>query len=214
MKRYCYFILKYLGFIKTNYEVSKDVDFGSYETNEYFLNSLKKSKLYLEFGAGSSTLLADSLQINYRSIESDKNFYQFILNKIINKNKLFLINFGLTGDYSSPLFFKIRKYFFKNIAHRYSGQILNDLESEKKVPDLVLIDGRFRVLCALKLYSFLKNKTTYPTIILDDFKDREYYNVLENFFNIKLLGRFAILDNIKKNDNLKKFIKIYTNDPR
>ena len=214
MKKLLYFIFKYLGLIKTNFKISNDVDFGCDSTNDFFTKSLKKSNLYLEFRSGSSTLLADRLFKQFISIESDKNFYNFIINKISTKDRLFLVDFGLISDYSMPLFYSIRKYFFKKIANQYSGMVFKQLEQKNKVPDLVLIDGRFRVLCALKLFCYLKNKTEFPTIIFDDYRDREYYKIIENFFTIKILGRFAILEKMKNNDAIDEYIEKYSCDPR
>ena len=54
----------------TNFKISNDVDFGCDSTNDFFTKSLKKSNLYLEFGSGSSTLLADRLFKQFISIEA------------------------------------------------------------------------------------------------------------------------------------------------
>ena len=47
----------------------------------------------------------------------------------------------------------------------------------------------------------------FPTIILDDYNDRPYYKVLEKFYEIKIVGRFAILLNPIKSDVSKEVDK-------
>jgi hypothetical protein len=48
--------------------------------------------------------------------------------------------------------------------------------------DTILIDGRFRVACVLKLYPYINENTI---IIFDDFLDRSYYhNIILNYFNL------------------------------
>ena len=54
---YPYHFLRYHNIIKNEYNISSNLSFGKIES-KYFKNQLLKSKFYLEFGSGNSTVLA------------------------------------------------------------------------------------------------------------------------------------------------------------
>ena len=61
------------------------------------------------------------------------------------------------------------------------------------MPDLIIIDGRFRVACALKSIKYLYDKAGY-TILLDDYVGRSAYCEIERFSNlVKLQVRIVVL---------------------
>ena len=78
---------------------------------------------------------------------------------------------------------------------------------------MILVDGRYRVLCALKLYDFFKEKKNLPLIILDDYETREYYKIFEKFYKIRLVGRLGVIEGFVENDT-KNLIKKYSLDCR
>ena len=94
-------------------------------------------------------------------------------------------------------------------AKKYVNDILTYFNENKIVPDLILIDGRYRVLCALHLYNFFKEKEVSFTIIIDDYTLRPDYFILENFFEIKKIGRFGVLEKLK-DQNPNKLIETYS----
>ena len=88
-------------------------------------------------------------------------------------------------------------------------QVINYINSidiylkKKKIPDLILVDGRFRIACCLNLLTKIGNKRS--TIVLDDYKERKEYHYLNNFFEVKKIGRLGILKpkrNLKYNNNI------------
>jgi len=95
------------------------------------------------------------------------------------------------------------------MATDYANQIFR----VKNRPDLILIDGRYRVLCALTVLEYIKkNNIKKITIILDDYLKREkQYGVLKRYFKIKPVGRFGVLKpknfslNFNKIKNTYKF---------
>lgn len=192
-------------FNKTELQISNDINFGSKKANEYFIKKLKKSKFYFEFGSGSSTLLADSLKKKFVSIELDKSFFNLMKKKLKNKD-IYYINIGPVGEFSYPLVAKK-----KNILSYISS--INKYFKKKNYPDFVLIDGRFRVACCLNLFLLIKKKRKKITILIDDYKKRDYYKILKNFFYIKNVGRMALL-NAKDISIDSKLIKKYILDPR
>ena len=186
-------------FNKNRFDLTDEINFGSKEANDFFEKNLNKSKFYYEFGSGSSTLKADQLNIRFVSIELDKSFFNLIQKKLTKKNVQY-IPIGPVGEFSYPLFKNKKKifnyinfieFFFKNMDY----------------PDLILVDGRFRVACCLNLLRFLDNEQLDTILLIDDFKDRNHYKILYEYFNIKLVGRMALLTSIKKKFDQKVFEK-------
>jgi hypothetical protein len=207
--------LRYHGLLNIDYNIDDNICFGKIENN-FFLEKIQTSKLYLEYGSGYSTLLANKLNKNFFSIESDKDFHRFIKKKISNTNIL-LHEFGIVGFYSRPLGI-IKK---KNVINDYCVKILEYFDDNKMIPDLILVDGRYRVLNILHLYSFFYNKEIKPFIIIDDYfgatsSGRDYLHVVEKFFYIKKIGRFGVIEDIKKENfnSLEKSIEDHQFDSR
>ena len=101
--------------------------------------------------------------------------------------------------------------FLKAKAKKYAGDVLENLRLRKLSPDLILVDGRYRVLCALYLYNFFKINKKKFIIVIDDYKERTEYKVLEKFFVIKKIERFGVAQAIKKK-NTDKYIDKYSLD--
>ena len=174
---YPYHLLRYLNVIKNEYDIGPNLSFGKIES-EYFKKQLAKSKFYLEFGSGNSTLLAKNKNKNFISVESDKNFYYYMINKISKKN-FYFVDFGVVGFYSYPYFINSSK----KKALKYSSKIFLNLK-KKKIPDLVLIDGRYRVLVGLFSYKyFLHNKKNF-TIIFDDYFESNNVKVNRKHYSV------------------------------
>lgn len=144
-----------------------------------FKKYISQSKIYFEYGCGGSTYLA-SLCNNIEKIYTVDSDIEW-LNKVqlhINKKKdiTYIYNEMLTipNTYGIP---------GKNATDiqkiEYSNKFIKTLPNNV---DTILIDGRFRVACALKLYPYI-NKNTI--IIFDDFLDRPcYHNIILNYFNL------------------------------
>ena len=208
-----YYILQYYNFIKRKFIIDNNINFGP-EANKFFENKLLNCKLYLEYGSGSSTLLADRNNINYYSVESDKLFYK-TLKKSLKNGNYFLKDFGLLGPSSRPVLFTYTKFYYSKRAKKYAGDVLNYLNEKNLIPDLILIDGRYRILCALYVYKFLKEKNFSTTVIIDDYGYRPYLRVIDKLFDgKKIIGRQAVFDKLKECENINELIKIYSYDFR
>ena len=182
------FKLKFLE--KKSLKINNNVNFGSKKSNNFFKKKLKNSKHYFEYGAGSSTLYADMNEKKFTSIELDKSFF-FMINERLKKKNVFFINLGPVGEFSYPLFKNKKKIlsYIKSIDPYFNKKIY---------PDFILIDGRFRVACCLNLLLIMNKKKIKSTILIDDYKKRDHYKILKNFFYIKQCGRMAILNAKKK----------------
>jgi len=220
--KFIYHYLRYLNIIKVDYKIKKIISFNNnnFHSNNYFLNNIKKSKIYLEYGSGNSTLFLESKKKLVFSVEADRNFYLYLNNKIHSKKIFLYYSFiGITEYGSYPIFFYFAKFLFRKNYINYAKNILDQIEKKKTYPDLVLIDGRFRVLCAIYLYLFIKKNyikfKKKPLVIFDDFFIRDYYHHVNKFFYIKKVKNFGVLYKIKKNvKNIEYYIKKYSYDPR
>lgn len=200
------YILRYFSIINNhNYTVSKKIKFGSKKANQYFIKMIKKTKFYLEYGSGSSTILAKNIKKRFLSIETDKSFFNYMRKlKII---EVIYSNIGPTKYYSFPI---LPTLLLKNQIKKYANQTNNFYQKFGSLPDLVLVDGRFRVFVTLMVIDFFlkKNQNKNLTIVIDDYKFRKNYHVLEKIVKIKLIGRLGIINlNNKTKINLSKLNK-------
>jgi len=208
---YLFFIIRLLihfNILKSkNIEITDRLKFSSNMNNIFFKNEIKKSKFYLEFGSGSSTLFAQKIRKKFISIEGDKIFFN-IIKKKINNPGLRYYNIGLTYKYSIPYFY------CPKLQLNYSKSIFEELQRKKIVPDLILIDGRFRVLVALQAHIFMSKIKKNIRIIIDDYAQRYHYHILEIFFKIKVIGNFGVVYGLKNKRITKKMIEKYLRDHR
>ncbi len=181
---------KYLDiFLLKKINISEKVNFGSSKANKFFKKKLKNSNFFFEYGSGSSTIYADKNNKKYVSIETDKNFYKFLLTKLKKKKSLKYFSLGIVGEFSYPILCSEQQ--IKNYIFSIDKYFIN------KTPDLILVDGRFRIACCLNLINKAHFKKKL-TIILDDYQKRKEYHCLNKFFQIKKIGRLGVLKPKKK----------------
>jgi len=175
----------------------------------FFSLILKKSKIYLEFGMGGSTLLAYMTPNIEKiiSIDSDKNWINKIRNfKNVKKDEgkriiLEHIYIGKTTYWGLPIGKKNKKFF-----PNYSNQIFKKYKNDY---DLVLIDSIFRVACALQV---ILNCKSDIKILIHDFNYTPYYHILYKYldviYSIDSLVLFSIKEDIDY-DEVRKDYEIY-----
>jgi len=178
------------------------------------LSYLNKAVNYLEWGAGDSTLYASELKNIKRiySVESSQEYIdQFLLiepkiQSALKSQKLTFIvtDIGKTKRWGYPR--------TKEKKHLWPNYSLCPFIQDKNL-DLILIDGRFRVACAL---SSLLNIKESCTVLIHDFWNRKelylllkYYNVIEKADNLVVLRR----KRIKNPKKIQKLIKRYQYNP-
>jgi protein O-GlcNAc transferase len=146
-----------------------DKDYG------IFKKYLSNSKYYFEYGSGGSTYEASmfsNIECVY-SVESDKEWVKKIKLILPNNSKttFFFVDLQSNGNWGNPgKDCKVSDY------KQYSDAI--HLVDKSKI-DTVLIDGRFRVACALKCLE-LSN----AVILFDDFLDRPKYHIVLEYYDI------------------------------
>ena len=158
-----------------------------------FKDVLKTSKIFGEYGCGSSTeWVLNNTKANIFSVDSSKQWIDEInLKNAAYKKRLKLkyIDLGEVENWGRPVGYE-KSYNFIN----YFNWIWN----QDILPDTVLIDGRFRVCCFLTSIKYANENTK---IIFDDYNNRPYYHVVEKFVKKEqTCGRQALFIVKNKND--------------
>lgn len=146
------------------------------------------ARVVLEYGSGGSTFLALRAGAEFvMSVESDKAWSERIgaaLGAEFPADR-FLVHhadIGPTGPWGRPQGSGAYRRF-----HLYATGIWD--HPDFRHPDVVLIDGRFRVACFL---ATLIRCTRPVTLLFDDYIDRDYYHWIEELIpRDELIGRMA-----------------------
>jgi len=166
--------------------------------NHFFTEDyLKSISNYAEIGSGQSTVFVYRYGIkNIRSVDSDINWINRVRELCEDTKRINIthVDFGPLGKYGRPL-----NYSKINNLSKYSNSIFDNYN-----PDLILIDGRFRVYCFLN--ALLKSEIG-TKIIFDDYNNRPHYHVVESIIEVnETRGRQALF--IKTKVNKDKLIKL------
>lgn len=162
----------------------------------FFLELLGTCAAYLEFGTGGSTVLAAMHGVPFVSVESDKHYLKAVKNKIKSvgrydeqKQTYIAADIGLTEAWGAPVMQRATPQRVK----KWRNYPQAPWASMERLPGpyLVLVDGRFRVACALSAAKFFNGKE--GQILIDDYVDREHYRVVERHLELKRrCGRMAL----------------------
>lgn len=156
----------------------------------FFVERLTHARRYLEFGSGGSTILASELGKPFVTIESDPYFLKAVEAEIRAKGlsldptqqSLVPVSIGLTEAWGVPVF--QRKTAGRLSRWKRYVTAPWDRGGSDVSPDLILIDGRFRVACALEVARQLRDRTDW-TLLIDDYAERPHYWVVEEFLEKK-----------------------------
>ncbi len=131
-----------------------------------FLYFMKPENIYFEFGSGGSTNIASYYKLKSYSVESDATWHEKLKQNGIITN---YITIDLNSSY-----------------YGYPGKGTNSdwkkyIQAYKKEynADIIFIDGRFRVACALDIFNKIGNETI---ILIHDYTQRKEYHILEKFY--------------------------------
>jgi len=167
-----------------------------------FVRTLAKATHYMEFGSGGSTLLAVRSPAKLiLSVESDPDW----INKIrghpeiadaVARQRLFLTHadIGPVGEWGRPAD-ETRK---AEWPHYYTDAFF----ATDILFDLILIDGRFRVGCALAAAACAAESAT---ILIHDYALRSNYYLVEKFFDIEETHESLYVLRRRKTINLRSF---------
>ena len=152
-----------------------------------FTDYLSKATNYFEFGSGGSTIYACNMEIpNITSIENDLKWYNKLMNESIikqniQKNNLQIKLYDLKCTWWKHVSWAEFPESIENINKTYWLVYSNSILECDEIQDLVLIDGRLRVACALKSY-YKMDQDSF--LLFHDYISRPQYNIIEKFFTI------------------------------
>jgi hypothetical protein len=168
------------------------------QSTPFFITLLQASTAYVEFGSGGSTFLAASLGKRFTTVESDPYFLEAVRRKINQSGvslhpehqRLIPVDIGLTESCGVPVFQRQTPARLARWRNYYSAPWKG--EGEESPPDLILVDGRFRVACTLSAALHLFDRTGW-TLLFDDYVGRPHYTVVEKFLTLsQMVGRMAV----------------------
>jgi hypothetical protein len=133
------------------------------------VEALETAKSYLEFGCGLSTeFVSSAYSCRVRSVETSAFWAELVQGRVRSGTEVIHIDLGPVGDYGIPLSYANRNHFVRYFEAGFE---------EGFDPDVILIDGRFRVACFL---TCLMRASPGTKIVFDDYM-RPYYKVVEEF---------------------------------
>lgn len=196
-------------------KVPNDYPFVMFEEEKALLKKeLQKAEHYLEFGTGGSTLFSlinssvkiDSVDTNEPWISFIKK-YKIVHNNLGNRLKIHFVDIGPTKYWGYPVNDDAKEKF-----PNFSSKIFEITDPSQY--DLILVDGRFRVACALQsIINCYQNKNL--RILIHDYSLRNEYTAVEKFLDVvesqKTLFVFKVkegvnIDEVKEEYEKYKFI--------
>jgi hypothetical protein len=193
---------KVLSLVRPNYAKNKlvknlnsDKLFGGDDV--LFKKHIRTATNYVEIGCGQSTVFAAKMQ-NLKKIvciDTSKAWLDIVQEVATNKDIIAChADFGTLAEWGRPT-----SYSKINALNKYTSAIFDHCQ-----PDLILIDGRFRV------FSFLyamANSREGTKILFDDYTNRPHYHIVEKEIKPKeLFGRQALF--IRENNIDTEKIKL------
>lgn len=162
-----------------------------------FENRLSTATNYLEYGCGGSTFMASSYPLqSIISIDSDREWVERIDSMILSEDKVITLSYcdiGEVKDWGIPINDKGFKNYWQYITLPWIHA-----KNKSISPDLVLIDGRFRVACFLYSLTVVNHDTI---ILFDDYANRPAYSIVGKYLKPKAFyGRMAEFEGCYKLD--------------
>lgn len=172
---------------------------------------MRGSSCILEYGSGGSTLYAGRSGAEYViTTESDEVFLRRVIDGFPHRRGCELIpnyvDVGATGPWGYPI-----DSSHSADWHLYPESSWSLARERGLEPDLVVIDGRFRVACFLVSLSEAKPGTL---LFWDDYGQRQHYHPVEKLIRPReMVGRAAIFE--KRGETVpSSFIEEYYGDVR
>ncbi|CAC9575702.1 hypothetical protein [uncultured Gammaproteobacteria bacterium] len=153
--------------------------------DEVFKKSIQDIDYYGEYGMGKSTIwVVNNTQVKkIFAVDTSKAWVKKVRSDVRHANVLTAkwIDLGCLAKWGTPIDYSNREYIIDYVKSIW--------EYEQK-PQLVLVDGRFRVACFL--YSLVTG-TPGTKIVFDDYVNRPHYHLVEEFVKpVKTCGRQCV----------------------
>jgi hypothetical protein len=152
---------------------------------------LARSRCFLEFGSGGSTLLAAQCGVReIYSVDTDIAFLKRVSAYVLSSYPdcalhAFPIDLGPTKRWENPL----RKE-YAALWPQFFTKPWDTLRRAGRKPDLILVDGRFRTACFL---ASLLSAAPGTTIIFGDYAKHRPYHTLEKVIRpVRTIGHLGV----------------------
>jgi hypothetical protein len=149
-----------------------------------FKQILADAKTYGEYGCGASTAwVFNNCACHILGVDSSEIWLQNVRASCGDSPRLALhhADVGTVGDWGWPVNYD---------KHENFGDYTDWIWNQALTPDVVLVDGRFRVCCFL---SALLRAKPGARIMFDDYTNRAHYHIVERFLKpLKTCGRQAL----------------------
>lgn len=159
-----------------------------------FKGITRRARVYGEYGVGESTLwVHKNTEALIVSVETDPVWAEKLRQSVdLSRVEVRHVDVGGVGDWGRPNGYSQMENFFIYFEGIWRGKLS---------PDVVLVDGRFRVSCFL---TSLLRAAPGTTIIFDDYVPREFYHVVERLIAPSFYdGRQAIFTVPTMNEELR-----------
>lgn len=147
---------------------------------------------YAEFGVGGSSIMAAKAGFDtIVGIESDPEWAAAVrshpaLAPMISRNSAAILHadIGPVGAWGSP-----KDKNKANLWPKYISTMWSEWHKRETLPDMIFVDGRFRVSCALSallLHNASPRDHRPPLVLVHDISDkRKHYQILYDYFHIE-----------------------------
>lgn len=145
--------------------------------DDLFEEEIRSVKFYAEYGIGVSTQwVIENTDANVVAVDSSKEWVEHIRERIGDSPRANIqwIDVGPLKKWGRPVDYSKRENF---------PQYVNGVWGGENAPELVLIDGRFRVCC---FFTSLLRAKPGTRIIFDDYVRRPHYHLIEDIVKPKI----------------------------
>lgn len=171
---------------------------------EYIQKSYAKHHIILEYGAGGSTVMAARAGKTVITTETDPRWLIELIGAAQEQQlpgRIIPIHadIGSTKEWGYPVDSSQMAQWpaYADKSWRYINE--HDLQ-----PDLILIDGRFRVASFLTCCARIRKTTT---LLFDDYMNREHYHSISRLFTpIEIIGERMAIFRIKPKQVTPQFL--------
>ena len=183
-----------------------------------FQRYLNDARVYVEYGSGGSTCIASAMTHieEIWTVESNDNWVQNLKNQeeVAKRVTAGTIHFVVVDIGGNPYFWGYPQNDVKKDNWPEYSQAIQ-LVTRTSRPDVVLIDGRFRVACAIQVVMHCEKEDV--KICIHDYTDRPHYHCVTEFLDVveqvDTLTCFVKKKNVQRN-LLEKLYEDYKYDAR